>query len=277
MSFFRYPGGKAKFAKHILPLIPFDEVETFVEPFFGGGAITIAGFKQQRMGNISTLLINDIDTPLMCLWSYVLDQTEKLIYEIEEFKPTVEAFYQFKQDLLNIPNFLYFTDAMKGYYGFRKLAVHQMSFSGLGVKAGGPIGGSAQTSDYGVDCRWSPKSMAKKIRQIRIYLDSIDDIAITTMSVFDIIRWIDKFKDAFIYLDPPYFVKGDELYQNSFSPDEHILLAQDLHETKAKWLLSYDDCPEIRELYSWAKIIEVDANYTIRTARSKSELLILNY
>lgn len=260
-----------------MPLIPFDESKTFIEPFFGGGAITIAGFKQHKMGNISTLLINDIDTPLMCLWSCVLDQTEKLIYEIEEFKPTVEAFYQFKQDLLNIPNFLYFTDAMKGYYGFRKLAVHQMSFSGLGVKAGGPIGGSAQTSDYGVDCRWSPKSMAKKIRQIRAYLDSIEDMAITTMSVFDIVQWADKFEDPFMYLDPPYFVKGDELYQNSFLPDEHILLAQNLHETKVKWLLSYDDCPEIRELYSWAKIIEVDANYTIRTARSKSELLILNY
>ena len=287
MSFFRYPGGKAKFAKDILPLIPFHEINTFCEPFFGGGAITIAAFKNGLMNNISNLLINDIDRALMCLWSCVYDQTEKLIYEIENYTPTVEDFYQFKEDLENIP--AYFkddkVDEWKGYYGFRKLAIHQMSFSGLGTKAGGPIGGVTQTSNYKVDCRWSPVSMTKKIRRIRTFLDSIDNVVMSSQNVFETLRWLNlgfirwtnPFKQSFAYLDPPYYVKGDDLYQHSFTHDDHVRLADELKHAEYKWLLSYDDCPEVRELYSWAKIIELKGNYTIRTARTKSELVLMNY
>jgi len=41
--------------------------------------------------------------------------------------------------------------------GFKKLAIHQISYSGLGTKSGGPLGGKSQESIYKIDCRWSPK------------------------------------------------------------------------------------------------------------------------
>lgn len=74
---------------------------------------------------------------------------------------------------------------------------------------------------------------------------------------------------CFIYLDPPYYDKGPELYKFSMSHDDHVRLANALRNCKASWVLSYDDTKVIRELYSWAKFIELRAfenmKYTIAT------------
>ena len=46
--------------------------------------------------------------------------------------------------------------------GFKKLAIHQISYSGLGTMSGGPLGGAGQKSQYKIDCRWSPDASAGK-------------------------------------------------------------------------------------------------------------------
>jgi DNA adenine methylase len=89
---------------------------------------------------------------------------------------------------------------------------------------------------------------------------------------------------SLLYLDPPYFVKGNDLYQFGFSREDHARLSTTLKNTQHAWLLSYDDCPEIRELYKWACIEAIDVNYSItalkdkdtgeRRSRTKTELLI---
>jgi DNA adenine methylase len=161
-----------------------------------------------------------------------------------------------------------------------KLAVHQMSYSGLGTKAGGPIGGKKQSSDYGVGCRWSPDSLSKKVlkysdllgttRFSRGFCADFEPFFYAAMSY----AYTEKNPYPFMYLDPPYYVKGSELYAQSFSVGDHVKLSEKLKLYKFPWLLSYDDCPEIRELYNWASIEEISVNYTIRTARAKNELLI---
>jgi DNA adenine methylase len=87
-----------------------------------------------------------------------------------------------------------------------------------------------------------------------------------------------------LYLDPPYYVKGNDLYQCGFTEEDHHRLAESLRNTSNPWILSYDDCPEVRELYQWAKYESVDVNYSItgnldkksdkRKSRTKPELII---
>ena len=84
----------------------------------------------------------------------------------------------------------------------------------------------------------------------------------------------DTSEKALIYLDPPYYVKGNQLYQHGFSDDDHFRLADLLKSTAHRWILSYDDCPEVRALYHWAEVRTVSVNYSIAGAQRERELLI---
>ena len=72
-----------------------------------------------------------------------------------------------------------------------------------------------------------------------------------------------KKKDCFIYLDPPYYKKGNSLYSEKFSHKDHFDLCVMLKNMSCPWVLSYDLCKEIKSFYSWAKIHEIPATYCI--------------
>lgn len=283
MSFFRYPGGKNKLKNAIsshLNLYGFKEGLEYREPFFGGGSVGV-----QFLGdnpNFKNVWINDKDPGIACLWTSVLAFPEKLKKHIQEFQPSVESFDLFKSELLNKNNVPLKTDQIV-LMGFKKLAIHQISYSGLGTKSGGPLGGRSQSSKYKIDCRWSPDYICKKIDKLSDQFSKINFRCNSCTSV-DFSRLISSEKDAFIYLDPPYYNKGNELYQCGFTADDHKRLSDALKITPHPWLLSYDDCKEIRELYDWAEMDVVSVNYTITgnkdkdsgkvKSRNKLELLI---
>lgn len=273
MSFFRYPGGKNKLKDIIIGkiLTISKDCNTYVEPFFGGGSIGLNLLKDHHL-TFSKIWINDKDVGIVCLWDTVIRFPQSLKDKIKNFTPTVETFETFKRDLLTCDTI---EESEVIELGFKKLVVHQTSYSGLGTKSGGPLGGKSQKSKYKIDCRWSTKSIYKKINDIHnlFYQYNSSTIQCTDLDFQKIIEQSSNEK-TFIYLDPPYYIKGNELYQHGFSQKDHERLAETLKNTKSKWLLSYDDCPEIRELYKWANIEEINVNYTINTSRTKKELLI---
>lgn len=274
MAVIRYPGGKSKLALRLVKVIGDYLAEHDVqyrEPFFGAGAI---GLRLLEKPFVRRVWFNDIDPGIYSLWTAVKSFPEALLREVEAFTPSTEAFYEYKDYLLNLDS-----GEVEWRYGknlvdiaFKKLVVHQLSYSGLGTMSGGPLGGVDQKSDYKVDCRWSPKQLRKEINRLnREFRARKEDATITSLSFDDLVQ---PTADCFIYLDPPYYVKGPQLYQFSFAHDDHVRLASLLRSCNSPWLLSYDDCPEIRELYGFASLREVPLNYTINGATTKKELLI---
>lgn len=270
MSLIRFPGGKSKLRYSILKrLLERDSnITEYREPFFGGGSI---GFEFLKNTNNKKVWINDKDTSLVCLWNAVIKYPELLKEKVKAFVPSVEMFFSIKNELLTLqPQNV--TDTVD--IGFKKLAIHQISYSGLGTKSGGPLGGIDQQSKYKIDCRWSPKTLCKKIDNLHKLISKFV-IHDNECSNLDFQQLLDDTTDiALVYLDPPYFVKGNDLYQCGFTYEDHVRLAESLRYTKHSWVLSYDDCPEIRELYQWAFIEELSVNYTINGSRAKKELLI---
>lgn len=266
----RYPGSKAKLAKELFQMFP-PELHSlwsqslgfeYREPFFGAGAV---GFDVlQMISHSCTAWLNDADPGMVALWRSVQTNPQRLCDMIHTFKPSAEKFYEYKeQDDAEI--------ADEVERGFVKLALHRLSFSGLGYRAGGPIGGATQqSSKYNVSCRWNPERMISDVVSLHKRMKRFRGrVRITCGDFMPLIA--DAPKGSFIYLDPPYYDKGPQLYKFSMTHDDHVRLANALRECKATWVLSYDDHDAIRELYSWAKFIELKAfktmKYTMATQR----------
>lgn len=258
MALIRYPGSKEKLAERICARFP-PEVDLplfmgihdwqYREPFFGAGAV---GFRilAKAQGRLSPW-INDIDYGLKCLWGSVKLASGEICERIRHFEPSVEKYQQYKTEDGR-------DDLDPVEIGFRKLALHQMSYSGLGFMSGGPIGGKSQSNDkYRIDCRWNPEYLIGNVVDLH---NALQGVRITSQ---DFSGMIDDDPKVFLYLDPPYFKKGDELYRHSFSLQDHERLCALLKNTRSKWMLSYDDAPEIRQMYNWAIFEELITTYTI--------------
>jgi DNA adenine methylase len=293
-SFFRYPGGKTKLKSQIISwinaIIDNNDLE-YYEPFFGGGSIGLKVLEDNP--SIKKIWINDKDLGISSLWTTVINNPDLLKSLVINFTPSIEKFDEFKNILIKEHTELK-TEQEIAKYGFMKLAIHQISYSGLGTMSGGPLGGrkkenvagrgSTNEIKYPIDCRWSPKYICKKIDHLHKKLSSFS-IKYNKCTNFDFADIINSKEKAMIYLDPPYFIKGNDLYHHGFTLEDHIRLANILKDINHQWILSYDDCPEIRELYNWADIQNINnVNYSItalknketgkRLARKKEELLI---
>jgi DNA adenine methylase len=277
-SIIRYPGSKAKLVAEIVATFPqefhaakhvrdeqkragkqrvyfnTDYTTTYCEPFFGSGAIGLKII--DSLPSQCSVWINDIDHGMYAIWKTICDDADRLKSLVVAFVPGVDAFYKLKaQDGKSTGDLA--IDALN------KIALHRMSMSGFGAKSGGPIGGRAQDGGYTVDCRWTPASIIAAIQMAKQSLFRFHEsnrLQITNIHVRDMLSAVDD--SSLVYLDPPYYVKGGQLYAHNMSPNEHAELAALLRQTRADWRLSYDDCQEIRELYSWAEFQELEIRYT---------------
>jgi len=275
----RYPGGKNKVSKVIVPYIKRFYYENeckntciYVEPFWGSGSI---GLKLLSDNVISKIAINDYDIGIACFWTAVLREPNELCRMIDKFKPSSFEFYRIKNKFSEKRIRHKITEENYVQIGFEKLAIHQISYSGLGVKSGGPLGGREQTSKYKIDCRWNPKYLKNKIKKYSNLFSKVKiEKKVCGSYSFELVFKEFQNSETFYYLDPPYYKTGSQLYQYYFTETEHINLSKILKKMKQPWLLSYDVTDEIKEIYNWAVIIEFSLKYTISTSRSRRELLI---
>jgi len=283
-SFFRYPGGKSKLrgiiAKRLAEQAGHDGLE-YREPFVGGGSVGLKLLSDNT--NITKLWINDKDIGIACLWTSVIRFHDEFKERVRSFKPSVEAFYELRHELLAV-SAMPVDPARIIDLGIKKLAIHQISYSGLGTKSGGPLGGAEQKSEYTIDCRWSPNYICKNVDKLHALFAAIEvhGNGCTNLDFADVIQDTDC--RSLLYLDPPYYVKGNDLYQHGFTVNDHQRLANALRNTEHAWVLSYDDCREVRQMYEWANVESLQVNYSItaskeegtgkRISRTKGELLI---
>ncbi len=83
-------------------------------------------------------------------------------------------------------------------------------------------------------------------------------------------------KKSLIYLDPPYYVKGAELYRNFYLHDDHVKIANTLRNITLPWIVSYDNVNEIREIYQDLNMADYSLNYTAQDKKKGLEVIIYN-
>lgn len=74
-----------------------------------------------------------------------------------------------------------------------------------------------------------------------------------------------------VYLDPPYFNKGSQLYRNHYSPDDHAEIARMTKGITCPWITTYDYCDEIVCLYNNIDMVEFSFHYSTHMARPKAK------
>jgi len=258
----RYPGGKAKLGPYLSDVLRFNRLgdSHFAEPYAGGAGASM--FLLMR-GYVRTVHLNDIDVAVASFWRAVLGHTERFAKAIESVPLTVDEWKRQR---------LIYTEKSRGFdLGFAFFFLNRTNRSG--IMNAGVIGGKDQSGRWGIDARFNRADLAERVRNIGAMKRLI---SISSDDALDFISEFAKAKLArsFVYLDPPYFNKGPELYTNFYTPKDHATIARRLKTFSRPWMLTYDDCEEIRRMYSEFETRQSELSYSARDARRGREVVV---
>ncbi len=251
---FGWVGGKSKLAYDIVSLIP-QEHTTYVEVF--GGALSVFYAKDKSKLEV----VNDINSDLVNLHRSIRTNPQTLSYYLNNMLISRELFDDIRHKKLKPKNKI---EAAAFY-------LYQLTQS-FGSK-GDNFAMSAKSGR-------KPKDIYKSYKK---WSDRLKGVTIENKSFQELIPLYDK-KEAFFYVDPPY-VSTESYYKNTggFGVAEHKQLAVLLSNMKGKFLLSYNDCELVRELYKEFNIRATkEIEYTLGKnvhGKNKSvrEVIITNY
>ena len=254
----RFPGSKFQAFKFIEPILQSIEYDEYREPFFGGGAIFFAKSKSKINW------INDLSKDLIITFQVIANFKLKnmLIEKLsKEETPTREKHVLFKE----------MKPKSKFEIAYKYFYLNRTSYSGIMKK---PAWGFHLTKSV------HPNKLGGRINESHIKLQ---DVQMTNQDYEKVISSPAKGDSVILFVDPPYY-KADQkrAYEHSFIEKDHKRVAKVLKNTDHKFILTYDDCEEIRDLYSWANICPVSWRYhTANSNTSKrnmgKELIITNF
>ena len=267
----RYPGGKSRAVKYLIPKMPKDITE-YREPFLGGGSVAIAFTKENP--NVP-VWVNDLYEPLTNFWFALRDDAEELHRCLKGYKEDYntpdlarELFNEMKIQL-NHPEAEDFYRAVAFYI------INKCSFSGL-----------TESSSFSPQASVSNFSM-NGIDKLLEYSKLIQNWKITTGPYWDMMMTSAPV-GTFWFFDPPYDIK-DNLYgrkgelHKGFNHEEFCAWITQ-GNVKDKWMITYNTNPTLVEWYDGYNQTKWDLTYTMRSVgdymneqKDRAELLITNY
>ena len=263
----RYPGGKATLAGLLAALIKANGAQdgTYVEPYAGGAGAALSLLMGEH---VSHIVINDIDERIHAFWWSVLNRSTQFLDMVATARITMDEWYAQRE--------IYLRPRAHGRLriGFATFFLNRCNRSGILVN-GGPVGGHDQAGKWKLNARFDPTKLAKRIESIAHFRDRITVSCVDAMELLQKMVAQEAGRGTFVYLDPPYYVKGSLLYLNAYTHENHLALANFLRrDLPFAWLTSYDNAPEIREMYAGFHQRPLTLSYTTHRRRAGRELLI---
>ena len=211
---------------------------------------------------VDYVILHDADRGVSGFWAIALRYPNVFIEKIKSVELSVEE-WERQRELYRNGNCL--------EAGFAAFYLNRVNYSG--ILSANPIGGLDQSGKNKIDARFNREELIKKIETLATKRDRV---GVTAQSFQYFIPAFDK-TPTLLYVDPPYWKQGDKLYPCRMKRAEHVLLRDLLAASESPWILSYDDVPEIRELYRDFRIEKVDVRYSARRIKRETELLIRNF
>ena len=230
------PGGKTRMLKYILPLIP--EHTSYVEVFFGGGAVFFAKEKSHHE------VINDIDRDLVSFNRCCKFHLDPLLDEMDLVLNSRQEF----EDYLQQPGL---TEIQRAARWFIR---NRLSFGGMG-------------STFAITRTQELPSRSQRLIAIRSMSRRLDRTTIENRSWEQILKTYDH-KEAFFFLDPPYFDSGGAAYAGW----DEVTLQRFCNATtalKGKWMVTFQDCEQIRTMLAGYKVKSIERANGIGNTQGK--------
>ena len=263
----RYPGGKSRATKYLLPRFP-EDIKEYRETFLGGGSVAIAFSK----ANPDTpVWVNDLYEPLYNFWRELQDNGDKLYRRLQELKSrypdqgSARGLFLEAKELVNDYSISPLYRACAFY------VINKCSFSGL-----------TESSSFSRQASDSNFSMSG-IEKLKGYSYIIRNWKITNWSYEGLLT---DDKSTFIYHDPPYDIK-DNLYGKKgdlHKRFDHDQFALDCDRYVCPQLISYNSTQMVKDRFEGWLACTYDLTYTMRSTgdymneqKDRAELLLFNY
>ena len=248
----RYPGGKTRACKTLDEIINekgFDK-SVVISPFFGGGSFEF--FLCNKYG--SKLIVNDKFKPLISFWKSVQTRKVELCSELRKLLNVVsKSIFSTMRDTI-------MEDTDDFIQGYKYFVINRCSFSGATLSGG-----------------FSTESSKKRFTESSI--KRTEDLNLNDVEFHNLdFETFLKGKKGLIFLDPPYYLnENSKLYGKNGDMHEnfnHEKLFQVLKKRK-NWIMTYNNCDYIRDLYKNYEIREVKWSYGMNTSKESSEIVII--
>ncbi len=260
----RYPGGKQKAIPLIANYLP-AEFKEYREPFIGGGSVAL--YILQKYPELPCWM-NDLNGEIYCFWSEVKFNLTELVDRVAQVKRESEDGRALFNSLA-----LADTSGMSSLErAVRFFVLNRITFSGT-IESGGYSNASFQT-------RFTESSI-NRLSNLKGWLEN------TQITNYDYRVLLEEpGEDVFIFLDPPYLSKTrSKLYGKKgdlHTCFDHERFAYLMSKCSHKWLITYDDCEDVRHNFPFAYIYEWQLQYGMNNykqgkADKGKELFISNY
>jgi len=236
----------------------------YIEPYAGGAGIAL---HLLFSGHASHIHINDLSKSIYAFWQVVLEDTDNICRLIND--TPVDICTWFKQREVQAHPEQYSTLEL----GFSTFFLNRTNHSG--IITGGVIGGQNQDGPWKLDARYNKTNLISRIEKISRVSDHI------TIYNQDAEEFISEViptlpLQSLVYLDPPYYAKGRDLYENHYVSDDHLTISNLVGDINQKWIVSYDDTPETREMYRGYENLLYQLSYSAADHYKGAEIMFFS-
>ena len=246
-------GGKKALRDEIISRFPTD-YKRYIEVFGGGGWVLF----HKAPGN-DFEVYNDRNPNLVNLYRCVRDHPDELIAELT-YALNSRTDFEYIRKVMKTPTEI--PDVKRAAYFYQ--LIRYSYASGLDSYAS------------------QPHSMWNNFPLITNACVRLQKVVIENKDFEKLIEQYDR-PESFFYCDPPYFETENYYEDVGFTKADHERLADRLSSIEGKYLLSYNDCPKIRELYesrgarieSISRLSNIAQRY--EAGKQYDELIISNY
>jgi DNA adenine methylase len=247
-----YLGGKKQLASRIASIIEQIPHSLYAEPFTGMGGVFFRRRKVPR-----SEVINDISGDVATLFR-ILQRHYPQLMDVMKYQLTSRR--EFERLSKCDPSTL--TDLERAA---RFLYLQRLSF-----------GGKITGRNFGVDTTGPARFNLSRIGAI---LDEVHErLSGVVIENLDWRKLIDRYDrtDTLFYLDPPYYGCENDYGKNVFSREDFTEMAERLSGIKGRFMISLNDTPEVREIFSRYPMCNVSLTYTVGGVKEVGEVVILD-
>lgn len=263
----RYPGGKSALTPYVKRILVENKLAGghYVEPYAGGAGLALGLLFS---GYASEIHLNDLNPSVHNFWHVAVNHNAELCKLIEKTRVSIKEWHEQKE--------LYKRDIAFDRVGHAFATFFLNRTNRSGILTAGVIGGRGQDGPYKIGARYNKDGLLDKLKKLdefknRIHLYNYDaaDLISSTLPCLP--------SRALVYFDPPYYIKGQNLYQNHYQHDDHRTIAELIQAAAIRhWMVSYDNVPQIANLYPNRRNITYNLSYSAQRHMQGSEIIIFS-